>query len=85
MAVAKNDVTGDKIQSKFSKAYADNYDNIFTKPQYTDGERYQFIRSVMLDLGKQKKCEGLWFAEPETCAEFDKVVDALITKLKESV
>ena len=82
MAVSKNDVTGDKIQSKHNAKYVDNYDSIFRRPIYSDAERYQFIRSVMLDLGKQKQCEGLWFAEPNTCAEFDNVVDALITNLR---
>lgn len=29
--VAKNDITGDSIQSRPSSAYADNYDRIFRK------------------------------------------------------
>jgi hypothetical protein len=45
--VAKNDITGDKIQSKTpSKSYEDNYDNIFRKPkkpkEYTDEEISQW-------------------------------------------
>lgn len=31
--VAKNDITGDSIQSKPSSAYADNFDRIFRKPE----------------------------------------------------
>lgn len=31
MPASKNDITGDKIQTKPSKAYADNYDAIFRK------------------------------------------------------
>lgn len=82
MAVSRNDVTGDKIQSRHNAKYTDNYDAIFRRLSYSDTERYQFIRSVMLDLSKQKQCEGFWFAEPNTEAEFDSVVDAMITNLR---
>ena len=33
---AKNDITGDKIQTKSSSAYADNYDAIFRKEEDKD-------------------------------------------------
>jgi len=36
---AKNDITGDKIQTKPSKAYADNYDAIFQRRGQVHGDR----------------------------------------------
>lgn len=46
MSAAKNDVTGDKIQSKVpSKAYLDNYDKIFSKTK----EKYA---NALADLSK---------------------------------
>ena len=34
--VAKNDITGDSIQSRPSLAYADNFDRIFRKQKQSD-------------------------------------------------
>lgn len=34
--VAKNDITGDSIQSRPSSAYEDNYDRIFRKQKQSD-------------------------------------------------
>ncbi len=39
--VAKNDVTGDAIQTKgVSNEYRDHYDNIFRKNKKTDAEKF---------------------------------------------
>jgi len=39
--VARNDITGDTIQTKgISNAYRDNYDNIFKKNKKTDAEKF---------------------------------------------
>ena len=39
--VAKNDITGDAIQTKgVTNAYRDNYDNIFKKDKKTDAEKF---------------------------------------------
>ncbi len=39
--VARNDITGDAIQTKgVSNAYRDNYDNIFKKNKKTDAEKF---------------------------------------------
>ena len=39
--VAKNDITGDSIQTKgTSDAYRDNYDAIFRKDKKTDAEKF---------------------------------------------
>jgi len=39
--VAKNDITGDSIQTKgTSDAYRDNYDGIFRKDKKTDAEKF---------------------------------------------
>lgn len=39
--VARNDITGDTIQTKgVSTAYRDNYDNIFRKDKKTDAEKF---------------------------------------------
>lgn len=35
---ARNDVTGDRIATKPSRAYEDNYDRIFRKPKATAAE-----------------------------------------------
>ncbi len=46
--VAKNDITGDSIQTKTaSQAYRDNYDNIFRKNKKTDAEK--FDEAIMKD------------------------------------
>lgn len=67
-----------ELQSRWDLAFSKS-----KQPRrYSDAERYQVIREVMMDLGKQKQCEGLWFAEPNTYKEFDAVVDALITNLR---
>ena len=39
--VARNDVTGDAIQTKgVTNEYRDNYDNIFRKNKKTDAEKF---------------------------------------------
>ena len=39
--VARNDITGDSIQTKgVSNAYRDNYDNIFKKDKKTDAQKF---------------------------------------------
>ncbi len=39
--VAKNDITGDSIQTKgVTNAYRDNYDIIFNKKKKTDAEKF---------------------------------------------
>jgi DNA/RNA endonuclease YhcR with UshA esterase domain len=39
--VAKNDITGDSIQTKgVTDAYRDNYDIIFNKKKKTDAEKF---------------------------------------------
>ena len=39
--VAKNDITGDAIQTKgTTNAFRDNYDNIFRKDKKTDAEKF---------------------------------------------
>jgi len=38
---AKNDITGDKIQTKSSSAYADNYDAIFRKEEDKIEKKYE--------------------------------------------
>jgi hypothetical protein len=39
--VARNDITGDSIQTKdVSNAYRDNYDRIFNKNKKTDAEKF---------------------------------------------
>ena len=39
--VAKNDITGDSIQTKgVTDAYRDNYDKIFGKKKKTDAEKF---------------------------------------------
>jgi hypothetical protein len=39
--VAKNDITGDAIQTKgVTNNYRDNYDNIFRKHKKTDAEKF---------------------------------------------
>lgn len=39
--VARNDITGDSIQTKgTSDAYRDNYDNIFRKDKKTETEKF---------------------------------------------
>lgn len=39
--VARNDVTGDAIQTKgVTNAYRDHYDNIFRKHKKTDAEKF---------------------------------------------
>ena len=41
---AKNDITGDSLTSKTSKAYRDNYDAIFNKPTK---EKKLFIGGIL--------------------------------------
>jgi len=39
--VARNDITGDTIQTKgVSNAYRDNYDNIFKRDKKTDAQKF---------------------------------------------
>ncbi len=46
--VARNDITGDSIQTKeVTDAYRDNYDKIFGKKKKTDAEK--FDEAVMKD------------------------------------
>jgi hypothetical protein len=41
MMVARNDITGDAIQTKgVTDAFRDNYDNIFRKNKKTDAEKF---------------------------------------------
>ena len=50
--VAKNDITGDSIQTKgTSQAYADNYDRIFRKKK-TEAEKFEeaILKNEYYDL-----------------------------------
>ena len=49
--VAKNDITGDKIQSKRnSEAYANNFDKIFNKKKAEFTEHEQMNMEVLQDM-----------------------------------
>ena len=54
--VARNDITGDTIQSRVSsKAYSDNYENIFRKNKKTEGEKQAeaFLKDEYYDLEEE--------------------------------
>ena len=77
---SKNDITGDKIQTKgvLSKEGEARFEAIFRK--ITDAERYQFIRKVMLEepVYNELQLQGYYVTDPKTEKEFDDVIDKYI-------
>ena len=77
---SKNDITGDKIQTKgvLSKEGEARFEIIFRK--ITDAERYQFIRKVMLEepVYNELQLQGYYVTDPKTEKEFDDVIDKYI-------
>jgi hypothetical protein len=62
--VAKNDVTGDAIQTKgVSNAYRDNYDLAFGKKKKTDAE--QFDEAIMKNEYYEDHTDGYKGKQPE--------------------
>jgi hypothetical protein len=56
--VAKNDITGDSIQTKgVTEDYRTNYDNIFRKNKKTDAEKFDeaVMKDEFYDLDKLDK------------------------------
>jgi hypothetical protein len=57
--VAKNDITGDSIQTKnVSNAYRDNYDLIFGKKKKTESEKFDeqvVMKNETYDLDESDK------------------------------
>ena len=54
--VARNDITGDAIQTKkVSDAYRDNYDSIFRKNKKTDIEKFEdaILKDEYYDLDER--------------------------------
>lgn len=80
MVISRNDITGDKIQTKgsYSKEGANNFDNIFRKPKFTDSNRYQLIRKAVLDQRIGTALEALNLPIPKTELEFDQCIDGLL-------
>lgn len=80
MAISKNDITGDRIQTKgtYSKEAANTFDNIFRKPKFTDSDRYQLIRKAVLNQRVGLAIDGLNLALPKSELEFDQCIDSLL-------
>jgi hypothetical protein len=60
--VARNDVTGDAIQTKgVTNEYRDNYDNIFRKHKKTDAEKFDEQVIMKDDLEEyRQQAQELW-------------------------
>jgi len=66
--VARNDITGDKIQSKDnSKAYSDNYDKIFSKNKLKFTEQELMNMEVIQDMIDNPKKK---YVAPEPLNEY---------------
>ena len=56
--VARNDITGDSIQTKgVTDSYRNNYDNIFRKNKKTDAEKFDaaIMKDEYYDLDESNK------------------------------